>query len=476
MDGRGLFWWADDPIPKGQFAPNSCVAGLLKIENDGSTSLELDGFLPSKHGPMAAMAQEEVSKDKRIRGLLKGSGQHMLLGGLVRNGGQMRSNGISYERYMASACLVSEFGPALSKMSFRKLVIPLSGYEEWLRLKALEVGRTRRTVSVKYKRPKNSKYDLADGSLTIEFDIDGQSTGGMFGKSVSLKETAAAVFRLKKPIDLDAVQMIYQLFEDFLVLLTSKEYGLDWPSVASNSKSQYRVYYRRLGADRSSRTPPQSIDCIVNFDQLRDSLGTVWETWRSKREQLGPGLYLYLGTRRGLQMYVEHRFVNLVWGLEALHRKKHTTNQSTPLKKKIERILEQVEKSKDRDWLCKKLENAHEPSLGERISEVIGSLQLGLDSTRVCKFSDRCAKLRNDISHFGGQRQEGSSYKEFLAELLDNAEALANLYQMLLLREVGIGQPVLKWWVFEGFRSYPIKVSLVRAGLLDESEVKPKAS
>jgi hypothetical protein len=43
LEGRGLFWWADDPIPANQFAPNSCVSGLLKIDNDGSSSLELDG-------------------------------------------------------------------------------------------------------------------------------------------------------------------------------------------------------------------------------------------------------------------------------------------------------------------------------------------------------------------------------------------------------------------------------------------------
>jgi hypothetical protein len=31
--------------PFKQFAPNSCVSGLLKIDNEGRISLELDGYL-----------------------------------------------------------------------------------------------------------------------------------------------------------------------------------------------------------------------------------------------------------------------------------------------------------------------------------------------------------------------------------------------------------------------------------------------
>jgi hypothetical protein len=54
------------------------------------------------------------------------------------------------------------------------------------------------------------------------------------------------------------------------------------------------------------------------------------------------------------------------------------------------------------------------------------------------------------------------------------SEVLATLYQMLLLHEIGIDGKILKWWVFEGFRSYPIKFHFVKAGLLDSSAIEPK--
>jgi len=146
------------------------------------------------------------------------------------------------------------------------------------------------------------------------------------------------------------------------------------------------------------------------------------------------------------------------------------------LQERINRIIEQITDKKDKKWLSKKLKNAHEPSLADRIFETISSAPLGLDAQRLRKLSEECAKLRNDISHFGGQRQDSGSYSEFLAELSDKADALAIIYQTLLLHEIGIQEQTLRWWVFEGFRSNFMKEQLTRAGLLDTSTVNSNTS
>jgi hypothetical protein len=203
----------------------------------------------------------------------------------------------------------------------------------------------------------------------------------------------------------------------------------------------------------------------------------VWETWKAKREELGPGVYLYLGTRRRVQLYIENRFINLVSGIEAFHRRRHRPSEVTSLQEKVERILGQITRSADRKWLTKKLEHADEPSLGERIFETASKVPLGLDPVRLRKFSDACNKLRNDISHFGGLRPSASresavTYDEFLKKLHESSEALATIYQMLLLREIGVGEERLKWWVFNGFYSFTIKTYFAKVGLIDESEVR----
>jgi hypothetical protein len=173
-------------------------------------------------------------------------------------------------------------------------------------------------------------------------------------------------------------------------------------------------------------------------------------------------------------LYIEHRFVNLVWGIEAFHRRKLVSPGPTRIQEKVERIVNQITRPKDRKWLAKRLENAHEPTLEERIFQVLSTVPLGLDPERLRKFSMECAKLRNDISHFGGDRHEGRSYNDFIRDTDDKAEALSTLYHLLLLHEIGIDEAILKWWVFEGFKSYPIKYHFVQAGLLNKSVVEQK--
>ena len=61
------------------------------------------------------------------------------------------------------------------------------------------------------------------------------------------------------------------------------------------------------------------------------------------------------------------------------------------------------------------LEHAHEPPLEQRLFEVFKALPLGLDEKRLRAFCHACAKLRNDISYFGGERHD-ASYSEFLKD------------------------------------------------------------
>jgi hypothetical protein len=148
--------------------------------------------------------------------------------------------------------------------------------------------------------------------------------------------------------------------------------------------------------------------------------------------------------------------------------------QASPLAVKVKRILAQVSDPNDRRWLAKKLENANEPSLGERIFETLSRINLGFEVKRLRAFSDKCAAARNDISHFGGTRHKGISYKNFIGYLNHASETLATLYEILLLSELGIEAGILKSWIFEGFRSHSIKFNLVKVGLLDESALDPK--
>ncbi len=193
--------------------------------------------------------------------------------------------------------------------------------------------------------------------------------------------------------------------------------------------------------------------------------------WMKKREEFGPGFYLYLGIRRNWRLYTEHLFVNLIWGLEALHRKKNIEPAFSTIKERVARIIGRIDNVKDKEWLAERLKYAHEPNLEQRLFEVIESVPLNIETKRLRAFASRCAKIRNDISHFGEQGS-GLGHEEFMEEVARKARALAILYHMVILHEIGLDTKTINDWVYVG--SFEARARLVEAGLLDDSVLKPQ--
>jgi ApeA N-terminal domain 1 len=352
--------------------------------------------------------------------------------------------------------------------------IELIGLEEWLRLGSITGTRSRTKISATYKGTKDINYIVNDGAIAIRYDVLGPYQGTYRCATLELKEFVSLIYRPKKALSVDGLGTKFGLLQELFVLLTDSEYALTWPSIKINTGGKshsYALYFWKL---KTSDKPPAYYECPTNFLQLRDNFGDIFSEWQKKREQFGPGFYLYLGVRRGVKLYIEHRFVNLIWGLEALHRRKPVaaTAVEPRVKEKVRRILSQIVLKKDRKWLDRHLELAQEPTLEQRMFDVITTVPIGLEHNRIRRFAKRCADLRNAVSHFGAQRH-GGTYQQFLQELLKASDALSVIYHMLILHEIGIEQKLLNAWIYEGFRSYPNKRYLVAADLLDPGVLNP---
>jgi ApeA N-terminal domain 1 len=166
-------------------------------------------------------------------------------------------------------------------------------------------------------------------------------------------------------------------------------------------------------------------------------------------------------------------FVTLIWGIEAFHRTKHPDSSSDKIKTKVCRVIEQVSQASDKRWLKGVLKHAHEPSLEQRIFDVLTAIPINIDNTKTREFAHECAERRHEMSHFGAQKH-GRNYTDFIRDLEKKSAALSILYHTLILHEIGIDEKIFKRWIYEGFRSYPIKRTLVEVGLLDKSVLEPR--
>ena len=178
-----------------------------------------------------------------------------------------------------------------------------------------------------------------------------------------------------------------------------------------------------------------------------------------------------LGTRRDWRFYSEHLFVNLIWGLEALHRKKQLNNSGSETKDRVTRIIKSIDDDKDKRWLTRILKNAHEPNLERRLLEIMELVSINIDRDKLRQFGTRCAQIRNDIFHFGEQRN-GLFYDDFIKEVTHKARALSTLYHMIILHEIGIDKETINDWIY--VRSSSARATLVEGGLLDKQATPPR--
>lgn len=438
LEDRGIFWWNDEPVPATQFAPDTAVSGKLTIEDDGSVRLELDDVMPSDRHPFDNLLARGKLTERNMQGLLSESG-HVLLMNAFRNGATVRTHNVSKEAYFVQQCLVSDHRfkrDGKVPIRFRAVEVGLSGFKDWLWLQSIQVKRQRNKLVAEYKAEKDRRFTLPFGTLSIEYDLSGPRFGVSQNSEMKLVELASIAISTRTAMSLSEAQNYYQNIQDFLILLTSSNHNIDWPTLIPwGSKHQAKLYFSRYNSDDE---PPAAHDCLINFPRIAASFGNLFEAFIEKRERYGPGIYLYLGTRRGREMFVEHRFVNLIWGLEALDRHgRGAVPSSAALDAKISRILSSVA-AKDRRWLEGKLKNAAEPTLSERLYSIFSLLPLPFDQRALKHFCVECQARRNDISHFGGLRSKDQRYGDFLKDLDRKSDALSALYHLSLLMIIGI--------------------------------------
>lgn len=467
FDERGYFWWSDEPIPRNAFAPDNGAYGRLTVSEVGAIHLELDGRLSAERSPLQTLANVGRSVKRNISGILRNSNHSVLLSHIRGDGGKISTNGLSHEQYTADLCLVSAstFANPAELPLTQCLTMSMSGFEKWLRLGSIKGKRSKSGLTLKHKLPKSHRYTLDDGTVKIDYDLAGPYRNEFQTDELHLTDKASVTYRFRRPAPIESSLERYRWFNDLLTLLTNVERTLDWPTIriSQNSTKTATVYFPR---GRRLTKEVQWQDCWTSFPGLKEQFGDILTNWNKKRDLIGPGFYLYLGTRRGMDLYAEHKLVSLAFGLESFHR---TLNPDTPdrkLDEKIEGIVSQVASTKDKKWLRSRLKNLGGPNLQQRIIEMLKQLPLELKEDRLHDFAERCARLRNDISHHGRIQGPGA-YERHLEEMLYMNTALDHLYHARILSEIGVSASVIHG-VFNGSQhSFGIRYMLWKVGLLD---------
>ena len=379
------------------------------------------------------------------------------------NGGSFGSYGPARENFHVLRCLVlppSE-RPLLRRPRVRQVGLELDGFQEWLRGPSISVVPKRGSLQLLAPLSRKSSFSIPGGRIVLAHELDSHGAGRSAVYDVTLRRKTTLKLRYESLSTLQSAVDLTTRVEDLLVLLTDVERGVPWPTL--------KIFGVQGGAElfylRSKRTMGEVRwhDCWTNVPGLGSDFPKIFGNWLKMIPEYGPVFHLYSGGRRGETLYIENRFMNLIWGLEAFHRKCFPQSVSSRLTAKIERVLARVD-VRDREWLARRLANVGEPPLADRLKELFKRLPISIPSTILSGFCERCAQMRNNISHFGGVNK-GASYNDLLKELNVAAYPLGNLYHSLILLEIGLPGDQLHKIFHEGPVGARVRMAFNVAGL-----------
>jgi|SRR5271157_3890951 len=485
LDKKGVFWWFDETVGKTASIETS-VPGSIRVSDEGQINLDLEGSLWYEEATERLRWDEQrwLPHGKRIAGRLGeyGDSGYVLLDGLERTDFSLPDDKPGRQSYEAARCFSSHslFPKNFDLDRFHELRIELLGLDEWLGLDSIRLGYKYVDgedveVKVSYKNHK-IKYETLAANICVENLILGGSRF-VFSSDrpvgeVNIRQTNWLVYSPTTKCSLGDFQTVYRRIEELIALLLGIYFRLDWPTLVGSDgefDAWYKFYFYRGPAQHQLPAPYL---LWTTFFSIRDSFGQLLYQWQNKVEQYGAGYELYMASLHNPLPHPEHRFVNLVWAIESLHRnwqrEAGEPERAAERKQCIQEILERFNgrsERKTRKWLEGKLKYAHEPTLEERIVEAFGRLPIGLKTSQLRVFARRCARRRNDISHEGGRRL-GEEQADFHGELQELTDALGYLFHALLLHETGIGTgQLVKAMTTSGLAEMRIIPALRRVGI-----------
>jgi hypothetical protein len=460
LEKRGHFWWHGEKTPRGRFALPFGVPGILTVRVDGRVRLTVtDSLVRSKFlaitSPNAALLEDNPGafKGLSIAGKIDGESRCVYLRNIVYRALGRTVEGKPSEQFDSDFCLVGDKAITRSAKSLRfsKLSIALTGLEQWIWNDALMVSKEnvngkKRWRDVSYTNAPID-YTLEDGKISLRTDVHCTAFEESPYREISLRQNEWLEYSRTRATTAEALRQEFGHIEEFFAILTGTYYSLNWPVISRTKGDNVETYTLYFWRNMEKSQPPEMTNLWTTFPQVQDKFGTLYSNWRKKRRQYGPGFYLYLGALRNIPMYIEHRFVNLIWGIESLHRGMNPKPaESKSLKRKIQGILRKAAhllNSDERSWLKGQLRNRTEPPLEHRITSTFAGLPWKITKTSLDAFAVRCRIRRNNISHYGGSEDKNEDRGAFLREIMELTEGLTPLYHGALLQEIGLDEKTL---------------------------------
>ncbi len=424
----GYFW-----LPS---APNRQVPGTLSISDGGKIELETIHRLGETRTPFGGGRKRVVGLIENDKIVTLDDCSYKSIKGSI---------GISKSLIRVNRAFTSVRYDEDEIPRFNSVKFSVEGIDEWVGITGFKEGfqREKETVSMSYQRPGDVSLNLNNGmQLLITFEWIPPGRISVRGARVSQK----AYFKLisQEARKLNQFTSIAHKITTFLCFAMDQTVSLDGMSATSDNPRQdigqdemkmipIDIYYPSW--PYSTDEPDTNQSKLFEFKEIQNDAESIINNWIEAYEQIAPSFNLYFLAKMGMQTYLEERFMALVQGLEAYHRR--TSNQKqmdgAEFKELIDNLIDQCPQER-KEWLKGKLQYGNEVSLRHRLKSLIEPFKeiIG-DQKKQKELISRIVNTRNYLTHYDQSLELEAAQGDALWSLYLKMELLFQLHFLHLI-------------------------------------------
>ena len=440
---EGLWW-----LPE---TPEARVPGSLAFSPDSGASLDLLGSLKDPGNHFAALGREMVESE-RILGL-SSKGKPVTLWNCWESHKRVNLAGFTKTSFHADVVIVGAHLGGAEDAQFKKMSTEYRHLDEWAGISGFAIkipdDHTAHPMVIEHKRPAPVTATIAGARIAIEIRAALRGSSGLVGEAAIAQRTWASVEHTEGK-SFGELNGTLHRFRNFLTL------GVGRPVeplavrgvVESDGGLPVEIYYRPTGGGTSPGKNIHRAEMLFVLDDLGENFERFLGNWFEKAERLGPVNDLYFATAYGSQAYLDDRFLSLVQGVEAYHRRALGTTElpEGEHERRIKEVLGATPEA-HKGWLRGKLAYSNEPSLRKRLKEIsrhdreVMEPIFGDSKKERVNFVGKVVDTRNYLTHYDESKKDEAAVGRELYEL---TEKLKSVLEVCLLREVGFEGDSLK--------------------------------
>jgi hypothetical protein len=415
------YWW----LPSN---PEIQVSGELVHDPETGTSLKL----------MGCLGNDDLTKVGFRAEIILGfsvCGKKLTLLNTWQNQLNMGAPGMPTSEFVVNSLFIGEHYTRIEDILFNRIVVQLKNLPEWLNISGFKIDNSSNSTSISYTQPPAISFTINEffkGEFTFAHSTH-------YAKNPSIEETISLV------ISSTDEERVYT-YSDFLEMMYAFQMLLTFSTFSASFPLKIEFYSSAVCDDffgkkvlrpvklintirvRRGERDVHSAFMLFNYIDIKENFQNIINNWIVKLSYFRPAINLYLNPLYNDNLNLENSFINMAQAIEYYHRKVHTiakTEMETH-KKKIRDIITSVDTG-HKKWLKEKLAFSHEPTLLERINDLLTENSNATINRIIpdhVSFAKQVKDTRNYYTHFSVHLKNKRVRGEELYYLTEKLKAL----------------------------------------------------